>query len=337
MSVDAACTACCCTVAPPVCCFPDISKPLEVNFVQRSSVFAGTTEVIRTLVSAQIATTMLRSGDATSGYVMKSSGGTAALRYQTFARVAKASSNGISCPGFQNDYICPPCNSFVECQSFDWIFSGGLASDSLSIRCQDPCNPFSPTRRTFGIFFDPQSGQFIGTATTRSGNTEPDQVAFCGPPLVDAQPLDLLGLGQLVLPTIWGREGCLASSTFSSGHVPGTLVPDPSDGWSGPCAPNPTYSALIDCDQWRTNPSYLIPERMSYTASGCSVLRCNPFNGNASNSGSPLECILFDCNGNVVSYSVSGCDTIYPGNGQGTACEISVRGEVSLSASVVYG
>jgi hypothetical protein len=50
-----------------------------------------------------------------------------------------------------------------------------------------------------------------------------------------------------------------------------------------------------------------------------------------------MECILFDCFGNVISYAVSGCDTIFPGNGQGTGCEISVRGEVSLSASIVYG
>jgi hypothetical protein len=334
MSVDAACTACCCTVAPPVCCYPDASKPLEVNFVQRMSVFAGTTEVIRYLISAQITTTMLRSGSAASGYVMRSSGGTAALRYETFAKVAKASNNGSSCPGFPNDYICPPCNAFVDCQSFEWVYNGALATNGLAIRCLDPCNPFNGTRRTFGIFFEFQAGQMIGTATTRTGNNEPDVVAFCGPPFVDAQPLDVYDLG-LQFPTIWGREGCLGSSTFSSGHVPGTV--DPPDGWNGPCAPNPTYSASINCAQWASNPAYLIPPRMSYTASGCPVLRCNPYNANQVTSGSPLECILFDCFGNVVSYSVSGCDTIYPGNGQGTACEISVRGEVSLSTSVTYG
>ena len=62
MSVDAACTACCCDVPPPVCCFPDASKPLEFNFSYRWSVYAGTTEVSMTLISGQVSTTMTRYG-----------------------------------------------------------------------------------------------------------------------------------------------------------------------------------------------------------------------------------------------------------------------------------
>ena len=337
MSVDAACTACCCDVPPPVCCFPDLSKPFELNYVSRTSVYAGTTEVIRTLVSAQIITTLVRSGSAAAGYVMQSSGGTAALRYETFAKASKASYNGDSCPGFPNNYQCPPCNEFVDCQSFEWVYSGGLPTNSLAIRCVDPCNQFTGTRKTFGVFFSISQGQIIGTGTTRTGNNEPDVVAFCGPPFVDSQPTDALsGFGN-GLPTIWGREGCLGSSTFSGGHIVGDPTGIPSDGWNGPCSPNATYSAAINCSQWRTNTAYVIPSRMGYTVSGCPVLRCNPFNSNAVNAGSPMECILFDCFGNVISYSVSGCDTIFPGNGQGTGCEISLRGEVSLSASIVYG
>ncbi len=335
MSVDAASALCCCDVAPPVCCFPDASKPLEVNFTIRSSVFAGTTEVARTLVSGQIATTMLRSGSSSS-FVMRSSGGTAALRYETFTRVSKAANWGDSCPGFPNYYVCPPCNEFVECQSFEWVYSGGLVTNSLEIRCIDPCNPLAGTRKAFGIFFAPQENQFIGTVTERFGNNEPEQVAFCGPPSTTQYPLSILGLGVTVVPTIYGREGCLGSSTFQNGYIGGHLTGIPSE-WDGICAANPTYSTELNCAQWQTNPNYALPSRMGYSVSSCPILRCNPYNANAVSRGSPVECLLFDCNGQVISYAVSGCDTIFPGSNQGTACETNVRAELALSASVVYG
>lgn len=336
MSVDAACAVCCCPVAPPVCCFPDASKTLEYNWSMRSSVFAGTVEVSRTLISGQVSTTMIRWGTSAAGFSMQSSGGSAALRYETFSKVSKIPFSSQSCPGFPNEYVCPSCNDFVECQSFEWTYSGSLANAAMQITCVDPCSPFGGARKTFVLSFNPpQSGQFVGNALERTGNNEPTQVAVCGAPASNQYPLDLLSLGIQIAPTVYGREGCLASSTFQNGFIAGHPVGIPLE-FDGPCSANPTYSASLDCGQWQANPAYSIPARMGYLVSSCPVLRCNPYSGDASARGSPVECILFDCNGNVINYAVSGCDSIYPGNGQGTGCEISVRAELSLSASVTY-
>lgn len=334
MSVDAACTACCCTVAPPVCCFPDASKPLEVNFSHRWSVYAGTTEVAMFLVSGQISTTMTRYGVAIppfTSFEMRSTGGSFFFRREMFSKVAKYPQTGDSCPGFPNNYYCPAPNDFVHCQSDLFTYNGGLPNDALVIRCVDPCNPYGGTRKTFVLDGFDFPNSIVGNFIRQSGNNEPNSP--CGPPVSDsgtATFAEALG-SNAVMPRVVGREGCLGSSTFQNGFVSGEFSGAPGE-FDGPCSPNAAYSATIDCAQWPTNPAYVIPSRMGYSVVSCPVLRCNPYG-----TGYPPECLLFDCFGNVINYVVHGCDTIYPGNNQGTSGEISVRAEGTMSVSVVYG
>lgn len=334
MSVDAACTACCCDVPPPVCCFPDASKPLELNFSFRWSVYAGTTEVSMTLLSGQVSTTMTRYGvgiPPNNSFEMRSTGGSLSLRYETFSKVAKYPQPGDSCPGFPNNYYCPAPNDFVHCQSYLFTYNGGLPNDSVTIRCVDPCDPFQGTRKTFILDGYSLPDSIVGNYIEQFGNNEPNSP--CGTPLSNSGTVTLLGAlgGNQFMPRVIGREGCLGSSTFQNGFVGQDSIGSPNE-FDGPCAPNPAYSATIDCQQWRTNPSYVIPSRMGYSVVSCPVLRCNPYGG-----GNPPECLLFDCFGNVINYVVHGCDTIYPGNNQGTSGEISVRAEGTMSVSVVYG
>jgi hypothetical protein len=337
MSVDAACTACCCTVAPSICCFPDASKPLEVNFSWRYSIFAGTTEVGHYLLSGQVTTMMQRYPvgiPPNNTFEMRSVGGTLSLRYELSSKVAKQPVQGSSCPGFPNDYYCPASNEFVHCESNLITYSGSLPNNSVSITCGDPCPQPDPLfgRRTYFLSGYIQDGNnLLCNFTQQTGNNEPSSP--CGPPGSTNSTITFAdAFNNQVFPFVRmiGKEGCLDSSTFQAGHVQPALVGPPE--FDGPCSPNATYSAEVDCNQWRTNPSYTIPPKMGFFVSSCPVLRCNPYGG-----GLPTYCILFDCFGNVISYSVSGCDTIYPGNNEGTAAEISVFAELSMSNSVTYG
>lgn len=333
MSVDAACTACCCSVAPSTCCFPDTSKSLELSYSWRNSVFAGGTEVKRLLHSGVISATMTRFGNALTGYEMRSTAGSAQFRTEYFAKISKGVYWGTSCAGFPNEYYCPPCNQFVDCEYRDWVYSGPLASNDLKISCIDPCAAFNAIRKTFVLAFAPTVNQYVGTFTERLGNNEPVGGYQCifFPQTTTQSSLDISAAGHIT-PTVWGKEGCLDSSTFSGAHVPSLAQSELFTEFDGLCAPNAEFSAFADCNQWFTNPAYRFPARMGFTVSSCPVLRCNPYG-----TGFPTECVLLDCNGQVISSSISGCDS-FPENytGAGTGCEISVRAEVALSVSVVY-
>lgn len=336
MSVDAACTACCCDVAPPICCFPDTSRPIEINYSIRTSVYAGGVEVKRELSSGSITTTMVRSSIGFGQYEMRSSGGTAQLRTEVWFKVSKVPYFGTSCAGFPNEYLCPTCNDFVDCEYREWVYSGALFNSDVLIRCVDPCGVFTGSRKTFEWSFSPTPNQYVGTFIERIGNNEPSQVANCGPQTQTQTQADIFSSIGHVIPLVYGREGCLNSSTFVGGHATGIVIPFTE--FDGPCAPNASFDAVIDCGQWSTNPAYTIPARMFFTVASCPRLLCNPYDPRVGYGGFAQECLLLDCSGQVISYTVNGCDS-FPGQftGFGTGCEISVYAEHSISVSINYG
>ena len=331
MSVDAACTACCCGGSVS-CCFPDASKPIEINYVTRKSTFAGATEVERYLVSVSITTTMIRNSIPGLPFAtfMQSSGGTLLARVESVALEGRSPVPGVICPGQPNPYECPPCNSFVNCNSYDWVYSGPLPNGSVVINCIDlcPAPPSAVVQRPAYVLAVSIGSNVLGTLTERNGNNE--TFSHCGPETITSTPNVALlnGFGF----SVTGESACLDSSTFSNGYATGGEV---LGGNGVPCPPHPCYDPTFALNTICLNGNP-IPACMGYSVSTCPELRCNPFGGGI--AGNAYECFGVDCFGNGISFGWQGCDS-FPGQtvNEGTACEISVRNEATKSCSVIYG